>query len=494
MTTQHGNRKSGEQPKNRSSLSQSPKENGDETAKSFVTQKSLPLVRYLSSNHSDEWDSYTDDDESFIQSFPKIELHVHLDGSFDPHYLFDFLQQQIQKSPRYSDSVHTPSPYLCWPTEQPVPWDPANSPLPLRSKVQDCQTPKQYHQLCTCRGFRSLAQMLNCFQYFLPLVQGNLELLEKLAFDFVQRQWEQHVMYTEVRYSPHLLATQQSPEDEENKTGSSIITAEQVYQAVTHGLRRGTQQFGIKVNQILCAITWHPEWAEGTLELVQAHFHEFPCGVVGIDIASGEEHFDQEGHPELYQAHYDMIQKAKQLHIPITLHAGESTSRAQENVRTAIETYGAKRIGHGYRMVDQPELMTFVKERGCHVEVCLTSSDETGGWDYDEHTQKDWKQHPCVTMKQHGVPFSLSSDDPAVFHTSLAWQYRTAITKIGFDREIFEQTNLDAIAAAFLPEDEKKELREQVRRYCSNAHRRSFRRATSETFTDRVYLSNKQYL
>lgn len=471
--------------------SQQPQPDNEEDANILKTQKAMPLVRYLSSHHSDEWDGYTDDDETFIQSFPKIELHVHLDGSFDPHYLFDFLQDKLQQSPPDS-SVNTPSPYLCWPAAQPVPWDPQNSPLPLRSMVQACKTPQQYHRLCTCRGYRSLAQMLNCFQIFLPLVQGNLELLEKLAFDFVQRQWEQHVMYTEVRYSPHLLATQ---ELQSNDTMAPIVvTAEQVYQAVTLGLRRGTKQFGIKVNQILCAITWHPEWAMGTLELAQAHFHEFPCGVVGIDIAAGEEHFDAEQHPDLYQPHYDMIQKAKRLNIPITLHAGESTSRARDNVRTAVEEYGATRIGHGYRMVHQKELMDFVKESGCHIEVCPTSSDETGGWDYDANAPKDWKQHPCVAMKQHGLSFSFSSDDPAVFHTSLAWQYRTAVTKIGFNRNIFEQTNLDAIAAAFLPEDEKEELREQIRRYCRNAHRRSFRRASSENFTDRVYLSNKQYL
>jgi hypothetical protein len=41
---------------------------------------------------------------------------------------------------------------------------------------------------------------------FLPIVRGQLELLEELAFRFVERQAAQSVVYTEVRYSPHLLA------------------------------------------------------------------------------------------------------------------------------------------------------------------------------------------------------------------------------------------------------------------------------------------------
>lgn len=40
--------------------------------------KSLRVARYLS-DHS-EWSSYGEEEEIFIQSFPKIELHVHLDG------------------------------------------------------------------------------------------------------------------------------------------------------------------------------------------------------------------------------------------------------------------------------------------------------------------------------------------------------------------------------------------------------------------------------
>ena len=56
--------------------SQPQNEEADPDERILRNQKSMPLVRYLSSHHSDEWDSYTDDDESFIQNFPKIEFIV----------------------------------------------------------------------------------------------------------------------------------------------------------------------------------------------------------------------------------------------------------------------------------------------------------------------------------------------------------------------------------------------------------------------------------
>jgi adenosine deaminase len=317
--------------------------------------------------------------------------------------------------------------------------------------------------------------------------------LEQLAFDFCQRQWEQHVIYTEVRYSPHLLA-EEFEIGSDGKAMSSKekrVSAEMVLGAVTAGLRRGSKKFDITVNQILCAITWRPEWAMPTLELAKKHERDFPCATVGVDIAAGEEHFDKENFPNLYQPHYEMMQAAKAANFPTTLHAGEATDLASKNVRTAIADYGATRVGHGYRMVDSAALMKFVSDNNCHIEVCPTSSDETGGWVYKT---KDWKNHPCITMQEHGVSFSLSSDDPAVFHTSLSWQYRTGLAKMGLTTEEIVQCNLAAIDAAFCPDRDKEKFRKRVIEYSQRSPPKTYRRSVSETFADRVYLETQLYV
>jgi adenosine deaminase len=58
-------------------------------------------------------------------------------------------------------------------------------------------------------------------------------------------------------------------------------------------------------------------------------------------------------------------------------------------------------------------------------------------------------------MQAHGMSISLNSDDPTVFHTSLAWHYRTALAKMKMSRYEVYQTNLHAFDAAFLPQDQK---------------------------------------
>ena len=318
------------------------------------------LVRYLS--ECPGWDSYDEVDEEFIREFPKVELHVHLDGSFDPDYLWTYLQEHPEK-------------LLCLPTEVDLPWD-SSKKLGVRKLVEECGSNKAFHGLCTCRGYRSLKEMLSCFEIFLPLVRRDLDLLEQLAFDFCRRQWEQYTVYTEVRYSPFLFA--ESYQGNEEGCDNSV-DADQVFEAVTRGLARGCEQFPeIKVTQILCALTWRPDWAMPTLELALKHRNDALCPVVGIDIAAGEDHFDHQGSPHLHKPHYDMIQRAKLENMPITIHAGESSDQATENVRTAVEKYGAKRIGHGYRMVHSEEVMQLVRKENIHIEgkhrlylVCL---------------------------------------------------------------------------------------------------------------------------
>lgn len=177
----------------------------------------------LLTNH--KW-KYTSEMESFLRSIPKIELHVHLDGSFEISLLLEHLKS-------LGDYNHLPS-------EITLPWD-TSSTMPIRSALVQCETVQDLHALCTCRGKRSLYEMIKCFELFLPIVRGNLELLETLSYNFCRRQSKCNVIYSEVRYSPHLLA------EGGDYNGNDVVDARPVIDAVTRGLRRGEKDFNVKV-------------------------------------------------------------------------------------------------------------------------------------------------------------------------------------------------------------------------------------------------------
>ena len=223
----------------------------------------------------EKWD-YSTKVEKLVRWMPKVELHVHFDGSWDPTMIYNHLQE--------NGNFHL------LPEKSILPWD--QSEYPVRQLVQECNTEREFHSICTCRGKRSLYEMIKAFEIFVPLVRGNLELLEVLAVDFCKRQAQQHVVYTEMRYSPHLLAKGGSLDlHSENAT---LVDADPVVDAVTRGLRRGEELYGVKVNQILCCITWRPDWADDVVRIANERRSDAPCAVVGVDIAAGEEHFDKE--------------------------------------------------------------------------------------------------------------------------------------------------------------------------------------------------------
>jgi len=290
---------------------------------------------------------------------------------------------------------------------------------------------------------------------FLPVVRGNLELLEELSYDFVRRQKEQNIVYTEVRYSPQLLC------------GEYKVSVEAIMESVTKGLRRGCEDYGVIVNQILCAMSLFPQWSGEVVKLAEKHRNDYPCAVVGIDIAAGEQHFEIEESPEFFKPHIEMVEEAKKLGINVTIHAGETT-RAQ-NVADAIseKKYNAKRIGHAYRMIDSQDIMDEVIKKNVHIEICPTSSLETGGWLANDNGVLNWNEHPVLIMKEKGVSLSFSSDDPAVFDTSLSWQYRIALARMGFNKKEVLKTIMDSMNAAFCKEEQKIKCKKTIEEFSS---------------------------
>jgi aminodeoxyfutalosine deaminase len=107
------------------------------------------------------------------------------------------------------------------------------------------------------------------------------------------------------------------------------------------------------------------------------------------------------------------------------IHAGEIGG--PEKIREAIELLGAERIGHGIAAIHDPALMDLLADRRIPLEVCPTSNLRTGALDTQlRRTNVPLADHPLPQLLRHGVPVVLSTDDPAMFHTTLENEYRVA--------------------------------------------------------------------
>lgn len=358
----------------------------------------------------------------------RVELHVHLDGSFDNRLLYE----EARKNPSTLDARH-------------------------QEAMRNVGSYEEFERMVTCKGKRSLTAMLGNFDIFIPIVRGNYELLEELAYRFVRSQARQNIIYTEVRYSPQLLCEGGAYEVE---GGTDAVDGKPAVEAVTRGLRRGEQEFGVIVNQILCCLSFRPDWAMATVELADEFRSSFPCAVVGIDIAAGEAHFVAEDSNELYTAHKRAFAYARGRGLNITMHAGEVGDGG--NVLAAADTFGATRVGHGYRIASSPDLLAKAIEKGIHFEICPTSSFETGGWTGEGADVAAWHLHPFRTLLRAGADCGLNSDDPSVFLTDLAREYRICEEAMGIAAEHLAALSLNAIDAAFCTPAQRKWVRQRL--------------------------------
>lgn len=135
------------------------------------------------------------------------------------------------------------------------------------------------------------------------------------------------------------------------------------------------------------------------------------------------------------------------------VHAGEVGGPDQ--IREAISFLGAERIGHGIAAIRDPELMNLLAERRIPLELCPSSNVRTGAL----AKQLGKKQarvfdHPLPTFVRLGIPVTLASDDPAMFHTSLFKEYLIA-RAIGLEIKEVLKVARSGFECAFLPQPEK---------------------------------------
>src|SRR5467141_3145629 len=120
-----------------------------------------------------------------------------------------------------------------------------------------------------------------------------------------------------------------------------------------------------------------------------------------------------------------VFDRAAQLGLHRLMHAGEVGG--PEKIREAIDLLGAERIGHGLAAIHDPALMDLLAERRIPLEVCPGSNLKTGALALQlQEEAVRIENHPLPKLLRHGIPVVLSTDDPAMFHTTLHEEYENA--------------------------------------------------------------------
>ena len=99
-----------------------------------------------------------------------------------------------------------------------------------------------------------------------------------------------------------------------------------------------------------------------------------------------------------------------------------------EEVRFAVERFGAERIQHGIGVMADPEVVRMLVDRGIACDVCPGSN-------LALQAVASPEVHPLPAMIDAGITVTLGSDDPPMFRTTLLDEYERAWYWCGLDAE-----------------------------------------------------------
>jgi adenosine deaminase len=217
-----------------------------------------------------------------------------------------------------------------------------------------------------------------------------------------------------------------------------------VLDASLRGLVRAQAGYGIVARVIVCGLRHLSP--DISLELARLAVAYRGKGVVGFDLAGGEA-----GHPA--SAHRGAFLHAQAHGMLCTCHAGEGAG--PDSIADAVHACGARRIGHGTRLIEDLRLTDELARDGIAIEACLTSNVQT-------RAAKDYASHPLRAYFERGMRVTLNTDNRLMSGTTLTAEYAHAANALGFTMDELCTLAQNGFESAFLPDEERQLLLDAV--------------------------------
>jgi aminodeoxyfutalosine deaminase len=214
----------------------------------------------------------------------------------------------------------------------------------------------------------------------------------------------QHVVYAEITLSVGVMILRKQ-------------SAEANFEAML-AVAESFAQRGLQLKFIFDAVRQFGAAAAMEVVNAAAHSQDKARSIVAFGIGGDELAIDTKEFRGVYE-------KAAGIGLHRLIHAGEVGG--PDKIREAVELLGVERIGHGIAAVHDEGLMDLLAERRIPLEICPAGNICTGAL-AKQLQQKNARieDHPLPKLFRHGIPVVLSTDDPAMFHTTLQGEYENA--------------------------------------------------------------------
>lgn len=359
----------------------------------------------------------------FIRAMPKAELHVHLEGAIQPETLLDLArrhQREDQLPTTDLDGLRRWFTFTDFPHFIQIYWT-----------ISDLlRTPEDFALIVHACGADMAAQ---------------------------------NIRYRELTFTPFTHTDLQDKK----------LTITDIFEGLEAGRMQAKQDFGVEMRWIFdiprntSFKPWHRStWVRGVVRSMDAllrrvglrqkeYYHPYPAertlayalagqdkGVIGFGLGG----YEVGAPPEPFAPVFRTAKAAGLLSLP---HAGETVGPA--SIWGAVNALDADRIGHGVRAIEDPQLVTLLKERQIPLELNPTSN-------ICLHVYPSFAEHPFRQLDEMGLLVTVNSDDPPLFNTSLCQEYQVLADEFGYGKADLVRIARNAFVAAAAPVEVKARL------------------------------------
>jgi len=154
-----------------------------------------------------------------------------------------------------------------------------------------------------------------------------------------------------------------------------------------------------------------------------------------------------------------LFQRAGRAGLKRTAHVCEDNQTLQEappsNVDDCIELMGCDRLDHGYNLLADADGVRRARDRGVYFCACGITS---------VARNRERRLRSLRAMVDAGLPVTLNTDDPAMFHTDIAHTYATVLDGCGWGWDEARAFSLAGVQACWLDDAARRDLRERFER------------------------------
>lgn len=301
-----------------------------------------------------------DDLAPFIHNLPKLELHVHIEGTLTPHLRWTLAQRNSIPLPQY----------------------PTYAALEASYSVT-------YNHRKKLRGDNGAPTFLEAYYSGMEVLRTESDFYD-VGMDYFRKAREMNVRYAEPFFDPQAHTRRGVP-----------------LEAVMKGLRRAKAdaevEFGVSSNWIMCFL--RDESPESAMEHYLA---ALPYRDVFVAIGLDSDEFDRP--PSLFS---DLFQRARDDGFRVTCHCDVYQKDTHEHIRQVVCEVGgagADRIDHGISAADRPGLIEAIKRRGDGFGMTLCPHA------YHRHEPTEMVFPQIRKLFDSGIRVTINSDDPTYMH------------------------------------------------------------------------------